>query len=56
MMEEGGHRISRHSPTEIPLNEANEMIEIFQAGIQKYEADGAQRAEENVKHDEDISR
>ena len=37
------------------IKEANEMIEILQAGIQKYEADAAQRAEEIAKHDEDIS-
>merc|ERR1719440_665000 len=37
------------------IKEANEMIEILQADIQKYEADAAQLAEEIAKHDEDIS-
>merc|ERR1712159_141697 len=34
---------------------ANEMIEILQADIQKYEADAARLAKEIAKHDEDIS-
>jgi len=37
------------------IKEANEMIEILQADIQKYEADAAQLAKEIAKHDEDIS-
>merc|ERR1712159_551294 len=37
------------------IKEANEMIEILEADIQKYEADAAQLAEEIAKHDEDIS-
>merc|ERR1719345_394169 len=37
------------------IKEANEMIEILQADIQKYEADAAQLAKEISKHDEDIS-
>ena len=37
------------------VKEANEMIEILQADIQKYEADAAQLAKEIAKHDEDIS-
>merc|ERR1719217_927648 len=37
------------------IKEANEMIEILQADIQKYEADAARLAKEIAKHDEDIS-
>merc|ERR1712100_526858 len=37
------------------IKEANEMIEILQADIQKYEADAAHLAKEIAKHDEDIS-
>merc|ERR1712159_258880 len=37
------------------IKEANEMIEILEADIQKYEADAAQLAKEIAKHDEDIS-
>ena len=37
------------------IKEGNEMIEILQADIQKYEADAAQLAKEIAKHDEDIS-
>merc|ERR1719345_482227 len=37
------------------IKEANEMIEILQADIQKYEADAARLAKEITKHDEDIS-
>merc|ERR1719345_652359 len=37
------------------IKEANEMIDILQADIQKYEADAAQLAKEISKHDEDIS-
>merc|ERR1740117_2122429 len=37
------------------IKEANQMIEILQADIQKYEADAAQLAKEIAKHDEDIS-
>jgi len=37
------------------IKEANEMIEILQADIQKYEADASQLAKEIAKHDEDIS-
>jgi len=37
------------------IKEANEMIEILQADIQKYEADAARLAKEISKHDEDIS-
>merc|ERR1740133_701760 len=37
------------------IKEANEMIEILQADIQKYESDAAQLAKEISKHDEDIS-
>merc|ERR1740117_2407327 len=37
------------------IKEANEMIEILQADIQKYEADAAQLAKEIAKHNEDIS-
>ena len=36
------------------IKEANEMIEILEADIQKYEADAAQLAKEIAKHDEDI--
>merc|ERR1719475_2171 len=38
------------------IKEANEMIEILQADIQKYEADAAQLAKEIAKHDEDIQK
>ena len=34
------------------IKEANERIEILQAGIQKYEADAAHRADEIAKHDD----
>merc|ERR1719171_2898589 len=37
------------------IKEANEMIEILSADIQKYEADAAKLAKEIAKHDEDIS-
>merc|ERR1719473_1400124 len=37
------------------IKEANEMIEVLQADIQKYETDAAQMAKEIAKHDEDIS-
>merc|ERR1719337_101980 len=37
------------------IKEANEMIEILQADIQKYEADAAQLAKEIAKHDEGIA-
>jgi len=37
------------------IKEANEMIEILQADIQKYEEDAAQLAKEIAKHDDDIS-
>merc|ERR1719261_525549 len=37
------------------IKEANEMIEILQADIQKYEADAARLAKEIAKHDKDIS-
>merc|ERR1719460_2429760 len=37
------------------IKEANEMIEILTADIQKYEADAARLAKEIAKHDEDIS-
>ena len=37
------------------IKEANEMIEILEADIQKYEADAAQLAKEIAKHDEDVS-
>jgi len=37
------------------IKEANEMIEILMADIQKYESDAAQLAKEIAKHDEDIS-
>merc|ERR1740117_1822460 len=37
------------------IKEANEMIEILQADIQKYESDAAQMAKEIANHDEDIS-
>ena len=37
------------------IKDANEMIEIFQADLQKYEADAARLAKEIAKHDEDIS-
>jgi len=37
------------------IKEANEMIEMLQADIEKYEADAARLAKEIAKHDEDIS-
>merc|ERR1719262_1624500 len=37
------------------IKEANEMIEVLQADIQKYEEDAAQMAKEIAKHDDDIS-
>merc|ERR1719387_2024084 len=37
------------------IKEANELIEVLQADIQKYESDAAQMAKEIAKHDEDIS-
>ena len=37
------------------IKEANEMMEILEADIQKYEADAAQLAKEIAKHDEDVS-
>jgi len=37
------------------IKEANEMIEMLQADIEKYEADAARLAREIAKHDEDIS-
>merc|ERR1719146_242671 len=37
------------------IKEANEMIEMLQADIQKYEADAARLAKEIAQHDEDIS-
>merc|ERR1719482_368020 len=37
------------------IKEANEMIEMLQADIQKYEADAALLAKEIAQHDEDIS-
>merc|ERR1719272_1028954 len=37
------------------IKEANEMIEILQADIQKYEADAAELAKQIANHDEDIS-
>merc|ERR1719398_335334 len=37
------------------IKEANEMIEVLQADIQKYEEDSASLAKEIAKHDEDIS-
>jgi len=37
------------------IKEANEMISILQADIQKYESDAAQLAKEIANHDEDIS-
>merc|ERR1719238_58193 len=37
------------------IKEANEMIEILEADIQKYEADAAQLAKEIAKHYKDIS-
>merc|ERR1712224_408157 len=37
------------------IKEANEMIEMLQADIQKYEADAARLAKEIARHDEDIS-
>merc|ERR1711968_430038 len=37
------------------IKEANEMIEMLQADIEKYEADAAQLAKEIAQHDEDIS-
>merc|ERR1719171_453666 len=37
------------------IKEANEMIEVLQADIQKYESDAAELAKQIAKHDEDIS-
>jgi len=37
------------------IKEANEMIEMLQADIEKYEADASRLAKEIAKHDEDIS-
>ena len=38
-----------------PIKEANEMIEMLQADIEKFEADAARVAKELAQHDEDIS-
>ena len=38
-----------------PIKEANEMIEMLQADIEKYEAVAARLAKELAQHDEDIS-
>merc|ERR1719191_2643727 len=37
------------------IKEANEMIEVLQADIEKYEADAAQMAKDIAQHDADIS-
>merc|ERR1719453_568229 len=37
------------------IKEANEMIDVLQADIQKFEEDAARLAREIAKHDEDIS-
>merc|ERR550514_1009353 len=37
------------------IKEANEMIEILQADIQKYESDAAELAKEIAGHDDDIA-